>query len=75
MTSVVSTSESVQLCLTHSFLQIPENATFLTDAERTWLLETLRRDNAGGTEQFKPEFILQALREPKAYAFMAMFFL
>ena len=55
--------------------QNPENATFLTDAERTWLLEALRHDSAGGSKQFKWEFILQALREPKAYAFMAMYFL
>nr|VWP01939.1 PKS_ER domain-containing protein [Ganoderma boninense] len=53
----------------------PENATFLTDAERTWLLETIKNDSAGGSKQFKREFIFQALRDPKAYVFMAMFFL
>ncbi|PIL23217.1 MFS general substrate transporter [Ganoderma sinense ZZ0214-1] len=53
----------------------PENATFLTDAERTWLLETIKQDSAGGSKQFKREFIFQALRDPKAYLFMAMFFL
>ncbi|KAM5543419.1 hypothetical protein V8D89_002670 [Ganoderma adspersum] len=53
----------------------PENATFLTDAERTWLLETIKHDSAGGSKQFKREFIFQALRDPKAYIFMAMFFL
>ena len=74
MMSVTLVSESVRVSLTHVY-QNPENATFLTDAERTWLLETLRRDSAGGSKQFKREFIFQALREPKAYAFMVMFFL
>ena len=74
MMSVVLVSDSARVPLTHIY-QNPENATFLTDAERTWLLDTLRHDSAGGTKQFKREFILQALREPKAYAFMGMFFL
>ncbi|KAI1794369.1 MFS general substrate transporter [Ganoderma leucocontextum] len=53
----------------------PENATFLTDAERAWLLEAIKHDNAGGSKQFKREFIIQALRDPQAYIFAAMFFL
>ena len=77
MTSVlvIPTSESAQVSLTHIYSQNPENATFLTDAERTWLLETIKHDSAGGSKQFKREFIFQALRDPKAYIFMAMFFL
>ena len=74
MTLVALVSDSARVPLTQIY-QNPENATFLTDAERTWLLDTLRHDSAGGTKQFKREFILQALREPKAYAFMGMFFL
>ena len=74
MTSVALVSESARVPLMYIY-QNPENATFLTDSERIWLLETLRHDSAGGSKQFKREFILQALREPKAYAFMAMYFL
>ena len=74
MTSVALVSETTRVPLTYIY-QNPENATFLTDAERTWLLEALRHDSAGGSKQFKWEFVLQALREPKAYAFMAMYFL
>ncbi|PIL28032.1 MFS general substrate transporter [Ganoderma sinense ZZ0214-1] len=53
----------------------PENATFLTDAERAWLLETLKLDSAAGSKEFKREFIVQAIREPKAYLFALLFFL
>ncbi|PIL23215.1 MFS general substrate transporter [Ganoderma sinense ZZ0214-1] len=53
----------------------PENATFLTDAERTWLLETIKLDSAAGSKQFKREFIVQAVRDPKTYLFVSIFFL
>ena len=77
MTSVlvIPTSESAKVCLTHIYSQNPENATFLTDAERTWLLETIKHDSAGGSKQFKREFVFQALRDPKAYIFVSIFLL
>ncbi|KAM5541333.1 hypothetical protein V8D89_004887, partial [Ganoderma adspersum] len=53
----------------------PENATFLTDAERAWLLETIRQDNAAGSKKFKKEFIIQAIRDPKTYLYISIFFL
>ncbi|PIL29690.1 MFS general substrate transporter [Ganoderma sinense ZZ0214-1] len=53
----------------------PENATFLTDAERVWLLETLKLDSAAGSKKFKRKFIVQAIKEPKAYLFASLFFL
>nr|VWO95915.1 Transcriptional repressor rco-1 [Ganoderma boninense] len=53
----------------------PENATFLTDAERTWLLETLKLDSAAGSKKFKRKFIVQAIRDPKSYLFASLFFL
>ena len=57
------------------FLQYPETATFLTDAERSWLLETIKQDSAAGSKQFKNEFIVQAIRDPKAYLFVSIFLL
>ena len=57
------------------FLQYPENATFLTDAERSWLLETIKQDSAAGSKKFKREFIVQAIRDPKAYLFVSIFLL
>ena len=56
-------------------LQYPENATFLTDAERAWLLETLKLDSAAGSKKFKRKFIVQAIRDPKSYLFASLFFL
>ena len=55
--------------------QYPENATFLTDAERAWLLETIRQDNAAGSKKFKKEFIVQAIRDPKTYLYISIFLL
>ena len=56
-------------------LQYPENATFLTDAERAWLLETLKLDSAGGSKKFKRKFIVQAICDPKMYLFASLYFL
>ncbi|PIL23220.1 MFS general substrate transporter [Ganoderma sinense ZZ0214-1] len=53
----------------------PEHATFLTEEERTWLLGTLKHDSAAGSKHFKREFIFQALRDPKTYLFVTMYFL
>ncbi|KAM5543421.1 hypothetical protein V8D89_002672 [Ganoderma adspersum] len=53
----------------------PENATFLTDAERSWLLETIKQDSAAGSKKFKREFIVQAIRDPKAYLYVSIFLL
>ncbi|KAI0669050.1 MFS general substrate transporter [Trametes maxima] len=52
----------------------PENATFLTQAERTWLIVTLKRDNTGLSKDFQWKFLLQALRDPHTYMMVALFF-
>ena len=56
-------------------LQYPENATFLTDAERSWLLEKIKLESAAGSKKFKREFIIQAIRDPKAYLYVSIFLL
>nr|VWP01923.1 N/A [Ganoderma boninense] len=53
---------------------VRQHATFLTEAERAWLLDTLKHDSAHGSKHFKAEFILQALRDPKTYLFVTMYF-
>nr|VWO95920.1 Uncharacterized protein [Ganoderma boninense] len=53
----------------------PENAAFLTAAERAWLLETLKLDSAGGSKKFKRKFIVQAICDPKMYLFASLYFL
>ena len=58
-----------------SYLQYPENASFLTEVERDWLLETIRGDTGGLSKHFKREFVIQALRDPQAYIHAAIFFL
>ena len=60
---------------THLYFQYPENASFLTEAERDWLLETIRGDTGGLSKHFKREFVIQALRDPQAYIHAAIFFL
>ena len=72
---MVPTSESSEAALTFTYLQYPENATFLTDAERSWLLETIKQDSAAGSKKFKREFIIQAIRDPKAYLYVSIFLL
>ncbi|PIL29683.1 MFS general substrate transporter [Ganoderma sinense ZZ0214-1] len=65
----------IAVILFFSMYDYPENATFLTDAERAWLLETLKLDSAAGSKKFKRKFIVQAIKEPKAYLFASLFFL
>ncbi|PIL29687.1 MFS general substrate transporter [Ganoderma sinense ZZ0214-1] len=65
----------IAIILFFSMYDYPENATFLTDAEKAWLLETLKLDSAAGSKKFKREFIIQAIKEPKAYLFASLFFL
>ncbi|KAM5541464.1 hypothetical protein V8D89_005018 [Ganoderma adspersum] len=51
----------------------PESATFLTDAERTWLVETIRNDTTGLSKVFKWKFLWQALRDPHTYLMIGVF--
>ncbi|PIL24584.1 MFS general substrate transporter [Ganoderma sinense ZZ0214-1] len=51
----------------------PENATFLTDAERTWLLTTIKNDTAGLSKTFKWKFLWQALRDPHTYLMVGIY--
>ncbi|KAM5541466.1 hypothetical protein V8D89_005020 [Ganoderma adspersum] len=41
----------------------PENATFLTDTERTWLVNTIKNDTTGLSKAFKWKFLWHALRD------------
>ncbi|KAI1794360.1 MFS general substrate transporter, partial [Ganoderma leucocontextum] len=66
----ISVATLLYFC-THDY---PENATFLTEAERAWLLETISGDNVGLSKQFKREFVFQALCDPQAYIFAAILF-
>ena len=68
-------SRSLQMYLTFIYPQDPETATFLAEAERNWLLDTIQGDNAGLSKQFKRDFVMQALRDPQAYIHAAIFFL
>nr|VWP01916.1 Dense granular protein GRA10 [Ganoderma boninense] len=52
----------------------PENAAFLTEAERDWLLDVIGTDSVGLSKHFKREFIFQALRDPQVYIHSAIFF-
>ncbi|KAI0739493.1 MFS general substrate transporter [Daedaleopsis nitida] len=45
----------------------PEDASFLTDAEREWLLESLRQDTSNLSNRFRWHFLWQALRDPRSY--------
>ncbi|KAL7277633.1 hypothetical protein ACG7TL_008560 [Trametes sanguinea] len=51
----------------------PENATFLTDAERTWLIETLRKDNTNLSKNFKWKFLRQALADVHSYLLVGIY--
>ncbi|CCL98030.1 uncharacterized protein FIBRA_00023 [Fibroporia radiculosa] len=45
----------------------PETATFLTPAERDWLVQTLKEDTAASSKVIKREYLIQALKNPHAY--------
>ncbi|PCH43295.1 MFS general substrate transporter [Wolfiporia cocos MD-104 SS10] len=51
----------------------PETATFLTETEREWLVETIRKDTAGLDKTFKWKFLFQALKDPHSYMLMATY--
>ncbi|KAI0655691.1 MFS general substrate transporter [Cubamyces menziesii] len=51
----------------------PERATFLTEDERAWLVDTLKTDNAGLSKELKWKFISQALCDPRSYLMVALF--
>ncbi|KAL6302068.1 MFS general substrate transporter [Sparassis latifolia] len=51
----------------------PETATFLTPAERTWLIDTLKADNTGLAKGFKWDFLFQALKDPHSYLFIGVY--
>ncbi|PIL23088.1 MFS general substrate transporter [Ganoderma sinense ZZ0214-1] len=66
---------SVATLLSFCMHDYPENAAFLAQTAKDWLLETrVRDDNAGLSKQFKREFVFQALRDPQAYIHAAIFF-
>ncbi|KAM5541470.1 hypothetical protein V8D89_005024 [Ganoderma adspersum] len=54
-------------------VQYPENATFLTAAERTWLVETMKKDTKGLSKAFKWKFLWQALRDPHTYLMVGIY--
>jgi hypothetical protein len=47
--------------------QYPETATFLTDDERRFVLQTLREDSFGQATHFNMVFVWQALSDWKTY--------
>ncbi|KAM5541460.1 hypothetical protein V8D89_005014 [Ganoderma adspersum] len=51
----------------------PEDATFLTDAERTWLVDTIKNDTTGLSKAFKWKFLCQAVRDPHTYLMIGVF--
>ena len=65
----------MRISLTRILPQSPKSATFLADMERDWLLETIKSDNHGLSKHFKREYVFQALRDPQAYMFAAIFLL
>ncbi|KAI1795256.1 MFS general substrate transporter [Ganoderma leucocontextum] len=52
----------------------PDKATFLTEPERTWLVETIERDSFGLSRQFKRKFVFQALRDPHVWLLFGIHF-
>jgi hypothetical protein len=48
-------------------LQYPETAKFLTEDERQFVIEMLRKDSNGQATQFSKKFIWQALVDWKTY--------
>ncbi|KAM5541469.1 hypothetical protein V8D89_005023 [Ganoderma adspersum] len=60
--------------LSFFFMQdYPEDATFLTDAERTWLVETMKNDTTGLSKAFKWKFLWNAVRDPHTYLMVGVF--
>ncbi|KAI0760001.1 major facilitator superfamily domain-containing protein, partial [Fomes fomentarius] len=51
----------------------PEKATFLTDAERTWLIATIKSDTAGLSKSYRSQFVWQALRDPHSYLMASIY--
>lgn len=68
LTIIVATLAS---CYMQDF---PETATFLTPAERDWLVQALREDTAASSKEFNLRYLIQALRDPHAYLLAAMNF-
>ncbi|KAI0776578.1 MFS general substrate transporter [Trametes elegans] len=52
----------------------PENASFLNEDERTWLIETLKNDTTGLSKTFKWTFFWQAIKDPHTYLIIAIYF-
>ena len=48
-------------------IQFPETATFLTEAERHYVIELMKTDSQGLATHYKFEFVLQALKDYKIY--------
>ncbi|KAM5543433.1 hypothetical protein V8D89_002684 [Ganoderma adspersum] len=71
---IVCFTVSIATLLYFCMQDYPENASFLTDAERDWLLDTIGGDTVGLPKHFKREFVIQALRDPQAYIHAAIFF-
>ena len=55
-------------------IQYPDKATFLTEPERAWLVETLKNDTLGLSRQFKRKFVFQALRDPHIWLLFGIHF-
>ena len=58
-----------------SIHQYPENASFLDEDERKWLVETIKNDTAGLDKTYKAKFLWQALRDPHSYLMAGIYFL
>lgn len=58
---------AVALLSTAYMEDYPETASFLSEEERAWLVETLRIDTAGSSKEIKLRYIVQALRDPHSY--------
>lgn len=65
---------AVALLSTAYMEDYPETASFLSEEERAWLIETLRIDTAGSSKEIKLRYIVQALRDPHSYLLAAIDF-
>ncbi|PCH39025.1 MFS general substrate transporter [Wolfiporia cocos MD-104 SS10] len=50
----------------------PESASFLTNEEKEWLVQTIRADIVASSKALKRKFLWQALRDPHSYILASM---